>query len=180
MAAPKPRQDGLFDWEKLWGKESDPGLETIKTKFRKSLVDRAAKRIVRQAGYGRWLVMGDRKLGDEYDDYEVTLDGRTYSCTCYGHQYGGSRAKRVCSHVLAVIMYRKTHRDDESQFKPSPEYAKCVAQCPLCDKHVFILWPGKKNERGKYAPDVTASGICPKCGGHVTFRWVKWIGRPGK
>lgn len=88
--------------------ESDDALDA---KFGPSLVARARKRRVIQPGnwpHNKFLVIGDGKLGDAYEDYTVTFDGRLYRCSCREHGYGEYR--KLCSHALAVILYRKGHR----------------------------------------------------------------------
>lgn len=87
---------------------ADARVEAVKGKFRGSLVERAQKRTVTDAD-GRWFVAGDPRLGDTLDTYWVTLDpsGRRYMCSCYANAWGDVRQKRVCSHVLAVILHRK-------------------------------------------------------------------------
>ena len=80
-------------------------------KFGPSLVARARRRKVIQPGsmaHNRFLVLGDPKLGDAYEQYRITFDGRKYHCSCREHAYGDRR--NLCSHVLAVILFRKGDR----------------------------------------------------------------------
>ncbi len=74
-----------------------------------SLAKRAKKRRVGQRNDNTWIVFGDEKLSDAYPEYQVTLPpGNTvYTCECHTHQYGEYRSKRLCSHVMAVVLYRK-------------------------------------------------------------------------
>lgn len=94
--------------------EPDDGVEG---KFKATLVARAKKREVVELeeyrGQG-WRVLGNSKLGDSFPHYDVVFDHETrkYVCDCYLTQHGESRARKVCSHVLAVILYRKEHRGD--------------------------------------------------------------------
>ena len=79
-----------------------------------SLRKRAEKRTVEQVGERAWLVHGNKKLGDAYPDYLVELkdDSTKYDCACYRHGRGDVRRRKMCSHVLAVILYRKhTHAE---------------------------------------------------------------------
>lgn len=97
----------------------DASWEVEKTdpreKFRESLVERAELRLSRakpvRRGPDEWELPGYEDLGDEYPRYVVRLAGNRYVCTCYGHYGGEARRRRVCSHVLAVILWRKQHRD---------------------------------------------------------------------
>jgi len=79
-----------------------------------SLKKRAEKRTVEQWGERAWRVLGERKLGDAYPEYIVTLPkgSRKYECTCYKHGQGDIRRRKMCSHVLATILYRKDHAED--------------------------------------------------------------------
>lgn len=111
---------------------------TIEDKFRTSLVKRAKKRLVIAAGDRRWVVRGEPSLGDAYPRYSVTLDhgSRVYMCSCYFNDYGSHRRHKVCSHVLAVILYRQVHRtssgrgvndDGAAPHEPQPELSAVSA-----------------------------------------------------
>lgn len=88
--------------------------------FRRSIVDRGLKRLddVVADGTNRWLLAGRPDLGDNFPLYTVCLDSGLYSCTCYGHHWGGSRQRRICSHVIAVIVARRLNR---VQVRPSSQ-----------------------------------------------------------
>lgn len=101
-----------MNWADTWETEkTDP-----RDKFRESLVERAELRLSRaelvRRGPNEWELPGYDDLGDEYPRYIVRLAGNRYICTCYGHYGGEIRQRRICSHVLAVILWRKDHRDD--------------------------------------------------------------------
>ena len=85
-------------------------------RFKQSLVDRAKKRMVRKLGDSTWQVMGDAKLGDAYEEYTVrdiggaSAKGKSnpqYYCSCFEHKYGDKRQRKTCSHILAVMLYRR-------------------------------------------------------------------------
>jgi|GEM_PF-923802 len=84
------------------------------------LYERALKRKVQRVDEYGWLVAGDRKLDDAYPDYLVTLapgqGKRNYECACYRHLGGDVRERRMCSHVMAVRIYRREH--DELWVEP--------------------------------------------------------------
>jgi len=103
----------------IWGTESakESGIGQVAAKFRASLLERAQKRSVQQVTPNRWIVFGDPNLGDAYPRYSVMLEGTRYICSCYSHHYGTTRARKICSHVLATIIYRKLHKDSI----PSPQ-----------------------------------------------------------
>jgi Rad3-related DNA helicase len=87
---------------------ADVAVESVKAKFagRQSLIARAEKRTVTTHHDG-WMVAGEPKLGDAHDHYLVTLDGHRYRCSCYSSAWGDVRSHRICSHVLAVVFFRK-------------------------------------------------------------------------
>ncbi len=84
-----------------------------------SLRKRALKRKVHQIGNKRWVVSGDAKLGDSYDQYIIILnrDGRL-NCECTDH-YGG-QYRKFCSHALATLYFRQAN-PDEVYDEPRPE-----------------------------------------------------------
>jgi len=102
--------------ENSWG-TFDPEDQFAGTSLKK----RAEKRTVQQTGERAWLVHGDAKMGDAYPNYQVELKAgeRKYNCSCYGHGRGEYRRRRMCSHVLAVILYRKK-KVDESEVPNHP------------------------------------------------------------
>ncbi len=76
---------------------------------------RAATRVllgVRKVREGCWLVRGSALLGDSYPVYAVSFhpEERRYYCTCASH-FGGDRRKiGICTHVAAVMVYRRLAR----------------------------------------------------------------------
>lgn len=103
-----------------WSTESVNPVTAARDQWsgRESLMKRAAKRTVRQLNADAWLVDGSTALGDTYDTYQVVMGavsgGRgtvgRYRCACYTHGGGEVRARKVCSHVLAVILYRRKRK----------------------------------------------------------------------
>jgi ATP-dependent DNA helicase DinG len=87
---------------------ADDTLEAFEER-RPALVARARKRVVEWGGGDSWVIAGDHKLGDTYDEYIVHLVGRKYHCSCYDTAHGETRARRLCSHVLAVLLWRREH-----------------------------------------------------------------------
>lgn len=85
---------------------TDPELD-LPGRFGESMVNRAKKRVVRANGSG-WTVDGDGALGDAYESYYVTFDGRKYHCSCRLHAHGEYR--KFCSHALAALMERKREK----------------------------------------------------------------------
>lgn len=89
----------------------DP-LEPLKRRFpgkSKSWLKRALARVRDVSeGPGYYTVKGRPELGDRYPEYRVWFsakEGRWY-CTCYLTEWGHKRARDICTHVAAVILYR--------------------------------------------------------------------------
>lgn len=84
------------------------------SKFRESVVDRGLKRLedITADGDDQWLVTGRPELSDYFPFYTVRLYNHHYRCSCYRHEFGDNRKKRVCSHVVAVVAARRLGRVD--------------------------------------------------------------------
>lgn len=94
-----------------------------------SLIKRAMKREVVGSPYpNQWIVLGNPKLSDNYDEYLVKEtdpgyagpETSTYQCDCSTHQYGDVRRRKVCSHITAVILHR------QGKLPPTSRLAKVV------------------------------------------------------
>jgi len=59
-----------------------------------------------------WLVPGFLSLGDEYSVYTVVYDKMNgkYVCDCFYHFYGDIRKAKICTHIGAVMIYRRLQR----------------------------------------------------------------------
>lgn len=88
--------------------------------FRTTIVDRGLRRLndVVADGGNKWVLTGRPKLGDSFPIYTVRLSDGLYNCTCFGHQWGESRQRRLCSHIVAVIVARRLNR---VQVKPASQ-----------------------------------------------------------
>jgi len=58
-------------------------------------------------GEGTWLVYGVPELGDWHGYYIVSLEKGKYRCSCYSSKWGWRRARRICTHVAAVMLARR-------------------------------------------------------------------------
>lgn len=100
-----------------------------------TLMARAKKRTVRRIGKidgaTTWRVDGDPKLGDSYREYHVTLaaGSRKYGCSCYSTTHGESRRRKMCSHVLAVVLARREGSESEAPEVPQPDAEGPVPRC---------------------------------------------------
>lgn len=104
----------------------DPfALETItepkEPKYSASLVARAKKRIVHVIDHNYWSVSGI--TGEMHQSYKVWRNqGEVkYECECYQTNHGDTRRRKMCSHVLAVVLTKSvnthTQRKEESPLK---------------------------------------------------------------
>ncbi len=79
-----------------------------------SWFQRAALRAltVRKVSDKVWVVSGFYSLGDSYTRYAVRYDSeeKRYICDCFLHFMGRVREYKICTHVAAVIVYRKMQR----------------------------------------------------------------------
>lgn len=68
---------------------------------------------VRESGENRWIVEGLSELGDLYSYYVVMFFDSTnrYSCSCYNTSYGYVRRRKICTHIAAVMLYRRWRGD---------------------------------------------------------------------
>ncbi len=88
---------------------------TVADKFSDSMVKRAARRTVNQTGRRSWVVDGESKFNDAYDNYSVTLEQgkKKYECSCYQTGHGETRRRKGCSHVVAVLLHREANPEPE-------------------------------------------------------------------
>jgi len=89
-------------------------LDEVRSKFpgkSDSWYVRAVLRVlsgVKRVRKDHWIVPGSHVLGDYYPYYNVvmTKDGK-YTCDCHVHAYGYVRKSRICTHIAAVMVYRR-------------------------------------------------------------------------
>jgi hypothetical protein len=111
----------------------DP-LDALRRRFpgkSKAWLRRALARLgdVEEAG-GYYIVKGRPDLGDRYPQYHVwwsEAEGR-WVCTCYLTEWGPRRARDVCTHVAAVLLYR-AHGSAERR-EGRYYVATAVVECP--------------------------------------------------
>ena len=76
-----------------------------------SWVKRALMRLgdVREVRENLYLVYGRRELGDWKPLYQVWFSEREgrWLCTCYLSAFGFRRRKEICTHIAAVMLYRR-------------------------------------------------------------------------
>jgi len=77
----------------------------------RSWIRRALLRLgdVKEVRENLYLVYGRRELGDWKLQYQVWFserEGRWY-CTCYASAFGFRRRREICTHIAAVMLYRR-------------------------------------------------------------------------
>lgn len=79
----------------------------------------ARKRLadVSHVGAETFRVAGNAKLSDKYPSYDVTVGESGNRCSCQDHP--GGQYRPMCSHKLAVLMWRKQNDYGTTQPKPS-------------------------------------------------------------
>jgi len=76
-----------------------------------SWIKRALMRLgdVREVRENLYAVYGRRELGDWKPLYQVWFSEREgrWLCTCYASAFGFRRRKEICTHIAAVMLYRR-------------------------------------------------------------------------
>ena len=81
--------------------------------------------------FGLYLVEGRRELGDWKPLYQVWFskrEGRWY-CTCYFSQFGVLRQRDICTHVAAVMLYRRYKKALERAERRRVYVAEAEVEC---------------------------------------------------
>jgi hypothetical protein len=77
----------------------------------RSWIRRAILRLgdVKEVRENLYLVQGRRELGDWKHMYQVWYSEREgrWHCTCYASAFGFRRRKEICTHIAAVMLYRR-------------------------------------------------------------------------
>ena len=99
----------------------------------RSWIRRAIMRLgdVRELKSGLYLVEGRRELGDWKPLYQVWYserEGRWY-CTCYFSQFGLVRQRDICTHVAAVMLYRRYKKALEKAERKRVYVAEGEVEC---------------------------------------------------
>ena len=86
---------------------------------------------VRELKFGLYLVEGRRELCDWKPLYQVWYSergGRWY-CTCYFSTFGFARQRDVCTHVAAVMLYRRYKKALEKAERRRVYVAEAEVEC---------------------------------------------------
>lgn len=66
---------------------------------------------VARKGEDTWLVYGVPEFGDWHGYYIVSLEEGKYRCSCFSSGWGWRRARRICTHVAAVMLARRARAE---------------------------------------------------------------------
>jgi hypothetical protein len=110
-------------------------LERLRERFPgkpRSWLRRALLRVgrVREVGDGHYEVEGVPELGDGRPVYHVWLEGKRWVCTCSLSAWGWRRARDICTHVAAVVLYRQYRRELERLERRRVYVASAEVECP--------------------------------------------------
>jgi ATP-dependent DNA helicase DinG len=136
------------------------------------MYDRAMKRVpdVTRLNGRTFVVLGSAAFKDTYPQYEVTWKGGDeYACSCYALDHGDSRARRGCSHVLAVKLFRENIKVESGSVNASPpagdaprseSQAQQLRALPLPDSLVVESDASTREDEGQLR-DVDATTSAP-------------------
>ncbi len=99
-----------------------------------SWVRRALMRLgdVKEVKENLYVVYGRRELGDWKPLYQVWFsegEGR-WLCTCYFDRFGHRRRREICTHVAAVMLYRRYKKTLEKLESRRVYVAEAEVECP--------------------------------------------------
>lgn len=96
-----------------------------------SWIKRAVLRLgdVKEVRDGLYLVEGRRELGDWKPLYQVWFSQGRWYCTCYFTAFGLRRRRDICTHVAAVMLYRRYKRALEKLQNKRVYVAEAVVEC---------------------------------------------------
>ena len=79
-----------------------------------------------------YVVHGRRELGDWKPLYQVWFSEREgrWLCTCYFGQFGHRRRKKICTHVAAVMLFRRYRRAVEGAENRRVYVLEAEVECP--------------------------------------------------
>lgn len=105
-------------------------LDHKKDGFGKRVKNRAMMDSAIDVGHKQFLVEGLMD-GDKYDSYSVDLDANHMDmCSCYQHNYGSRRARNVCTHAGASLVWKlaslRGEYDDETILKTAKKRSKSI------------------------------------------------------
>ncbi len=99
----------------------------------RSWIRRALLRLgdVKEVRENLYLVYGRRELGDWSQMYQVWYSEREgrWHCTCYVSAFGFRRRREICTHVAAVMLYRRYKKALEKLENKRVYVVEAVVEC---------------------------------------------------
>jgi hypothetical protein len=100
----------------------------------RSWIRRALLRLgdVKEVRENLYLVYGRRELGDWKPLYQVWFSEREgrWFCTCYASAFGFRRRREICTHIAAVMLYRRYRKALEKLENRRVYVVEAEVECP--------------------------------------------------
>jgi hypothetical protein len=100
----------------------------------RSWIKRALLRLgdVKEVRENLYLVYGRRELGDWKPLYQVWFSEREgrWLCTCYASAFGLRRRREICTHIAAVMLYRRYRKALEKLENRRVYVVEAEVECP--------------------------------------------------
>jgi hypothetical protein len=121
------RQEDPFKWAVESLSRAFPGKSS-------RWIKRALLRLgdVREVRENLYLVYGRRELGDWKPLYQVWFSEREgrWLCTCYSSAFGFRRRREICTHIAAVLLYRRYRKALEKLENRRVYVVEAEVECP--------------------------------------------------
>jgi hypothetical protein len=152
-----------------------------------SWIKRALLRLgdVREVRENLYLVYGRRELGDWKPLYQVWFSEREgrWHCTCYASAFGFRRRKEICTHIAAVMLYRRYRKALEKLENRRVYVAEAEVECrgrleadgeiyakPLVEKRGGVAkLTSFASPKYRIVIISTHRRVAVKCSGHVIY-----------
>jgi hypothetical protein len=153
----------------------------------RSWIRRALLRLgdVKEVRENLYLVYGRRELGDWKLQYQVWFSEREgrWFCTCYASAFGFRRRKEICTHIAAVMLYRRYRKALEKLENRRVYVVEAEVECrgrleadgelhvkPLVEKSGGVAkLTSFVSPRYRIVVVSTHRRIIVKCSGHVIY-----------
>ncbi len=153
----------------------------------RSWIRRALLRLgdVREVRENLYLVYGRRELGDWKPLYQVWFSEREgrWFCTCYASAFGSRRRREICTHIAAVMLYRRYKKALEKLENKRVYVVEAEVECrgrleadgelyvkPLVEKSGGVAkLTSFVSPRYRIVVVSTHRRIAVKCSGHVIY-----------
>ena len=126
----------------------DLAIEFLKKEFpnkSNSWIKRAFIRFIlnsiKQIRNNLWIVKGIPELGDKFEHYEVVYipEQNRYYCSCFEHLWGFKRRKEICTHIAAVILWKKYNHLNEIVYAYFLRLKCCNSIIQILNSLMFLI-----------------------------------------